>query len=414
MRKIYLLAFALIGAISNVFTAQAEDENVNLPLSYNTTGEASYVAARNEAPYNQIVSNNADQKKSAVEAFFATDQWIGERRLVWGTGQAKKGGTGTDIDLVNITATGFDYKGRSGISGEFVAQIYDMEHAASSVSVSFNAGGTVTNTTFTIWKIRNGVATMIASTSGNFSTTEKNTITANSADINKNDRLVLMWTGSTTGYVVNITDFEASYTHVPETYNLTIGPSNWATIYLDFKATIPENVKVYGVKVSDDGKKALLEEVTGVIDANKGYLVNGTATSHTFAESNADASTVRTDMLGSVTDIYVPSAAYVLANGTSGVGFYKTELNKDSEGHDAAAGSATHFKNNANKAYLPAGSSEARVLTFDFDGNAETGINAVEIEEAAPANAAIYDLSGRRVQSAKSGLYIVNGKKIIK
>ena len=53
-------------------------------------------------------------------------------------------------------------------------------------------------------------------------------------------------------------------------------------------------------------------------------------------------------------------------------------------------------------------------MTFDFDDNAETGINAVEIEEAAPANAAIYDLSGRRVQSAKSGLYIINGKKVIK
>ena len=77
---------------------------------------------------------------------------------------------------------------------------------------------------------------------------------------------------------------------------------------------------------------------------------------------------------------------------------------------------STHFKNNANKAYLPASAvpGNARVLTFNFDDNAETGINAVEIEEAAPANAAIYDLSGRRVQNAKSGLYIINGKKVIK
>ena len=411
MKKLYLLAFALIGAISNVFTAQAEDENVNLPLSYNTTGEASFVGAQNDSPYNQIVTGNADQKKSAVEAFFADDQLIGERRLVWGTGQQTKQ---YGIDLTNITATGFDYKGRGGISGEFVAQIYDMEHAASSVSVSFNAGGTVTSTTFSIWKIRNRVATLIASTSGDFSKTEKNTITANDADINKNDRLILIWTGKSGGLDVNITNFEASYTHVPETYNLTIGPSNWATIYLDFKATIPNNVKVYGVKVSGDGTKALLEEVTGVIDAKKGYLVNGDATSHSFAETklNAEASTVETDMLGSVTDTYVAGAAYVLASGTSGVvGFYKASLNKDENGGTGSS----HFKNNANRAYLPipvAGG--ARVLTFDFDGNAETGINAVEIEEAAPANAAIYDLSGRRVQSAKSGLYIINGKKIIK
>ena len=412
MKKIYLLAFALIGAISNVFTAQAQAENVDLPLSWyaEITAQASFVQAQNASPYNQIVTGNDEQKKAAVKAFFADNTWIGDRRLVWGTGQQT---SGYGLDLENITSTGFDYKGRSGISGEFVAQIYDMEHAASSVTVSFNAGGTVNNTTFSIWKISGGVATKLASTSANFST--ENTITAPDANIQKQDRLVLMWTSmSSGGAVVKITNFSASYTHVPETYNLPIGPSKWATIYLDFKATIPENVKVYGVKVSGDGKKALLEEVTGVIDAKKGYLVNGNETSYSFAETevNAVASTVETDMLGSVTDTYVPGAAYVLANGTSGVGFYKTKLNKDENGGSGES----HFKNNAHKAYLPipAGSSEARVLTFDFDGNAETGINAVEIEEAAPVNAAIYDLSGRRVQSAKSGLYIINGKKVIK
>lgn len=411
MKKIYLLAVALIGAISNVFTAQAED--VNLPLSYNTTGEASYVAARNESPYREIVSGNAEQKKSAVEAFFATNEWIGERRLVWGTGQAKKGGNpATDIDLVNITETGFDYKGRSGISGEFVAQIYDMEHAASSVSVSFNAGGNVSSTTFTIWKIRNGEATMIASTSSDFSSIEKNYITANNAEINKNDRLILMWTGNTAGKVVNITDFEASYTHVPETYNLTIGPSNWATIYLDFKATIPGNVKVYGVKVSGDGTKALLEEVTGVIDAKKGYLVNGNETSYSFAETelNAVASTVETDMLGSVNDSYVPGEAYVLANFADVIGFYKATLNKN----EAGEAGETHFLNNANKAYLPApAGAESRFLVFNFGDDNATAIENIQGAENA-TNALVYDLAGRRVQSAKSGLYIINGKKVIK
>ena len=167
------------------------------------------------------------------------------------------------------------------------------------------------------------------------------------------------------------------------------------------------------MKANAAGTKAQLTEVSGVIAANKGYLVNGAETSYTFVQSNAEASTVRTDMLGSVTDTYIDGEAYVLANGTSGVGFYKTELNKDSEGNDATE-SASHFKNNAHKAYLPIPVGGARVLTFDFDDNAETGINAVEIEAAAPANAAIYDLSGRRVQSAKSGLYIINGKKVIK
>ena len=65
------------------------------------------------------------------------------------------------------------------------------------------------------------------------------------------------------------------------------------------------------------------------------------------------------------------------------------------------------------KCYLTVPESTARVFYFSSD-DVETGINAVETEEAAPANAVIYDLSGRRVQGAKSGLYIVNGKKVIK
>ena len=100
---------------------------------------------------------------------------------------------------------------------------------------------------------------------------------------------------------------------------------------------------------------------------------------------------------------------YVLAaNDSNKAGFYRAKLNQE--------GGA--FQNNATKAYLSldtvSNPNPARVLTFNFDDNTETGINAVEIEEAAPANAAIYDLSGRRVQSAKSGLYIINGKKVIK
>ena len=186
----------------------------------------------------------------------------------------------------------------------------------------------------------------------------------------------------------------------------------WSSIYLDYNAAIPTGVKAYAVSANWAENKAVLTEITeGALAATNGYLLSAeTAGKYFFAKSTGEASTVTTDLTGSVTDTYVEGVAYVLANGTSGVGFYKAELNKDENGGNGES----HFKNNANKAYLPAGSSEARVLTFDFDGNTETGINAVEIEEAAPANAAIYDLSGRRVQSAKSGLYIINGKKVIK
>lgn len=95
--------------------------------------------------------------------------------------------------------------------------------------------------------------------------------------------------------------------------------------------------------------------------------------------------------------------SYVLAKNGQKVGFFKVT------GDDV--------KCPQYKCYLTPDEGEnensARAFYFSSD-DVETGINAVEIEEATPANAVIYDLSGRRVQSAKSGLYIVNGKKVIK
>ena len=114
---------------------------------------------------------------------------------------------------------------------------------------------------------------------------------------------------------------------------------------------------------------------------------------------------VTSELSGTYADEYIDQDAYVLSRVSGKVGFYKARMNQQ---NNAA------FLNNGFKAYLPASGAGARFLTFDFDDNAETGINAVEIEETAPANAAIYDLSGRRVQNAKSGLYIINGKKVIK
>ena len=50
------------------------------------------------------------------------------------------------------------------------------------------------------------------------------------------------------------------------------------------------------------------------------------------------------------------------------------------------------------------------VKAFVF-GDEETAIKSVEAENASEA---IYDLSGRRVSKALKGLYIINGKKVVK
>lgn len=410
MRKIYLLAFALIGAISNVFTAQAQAEEVALNLS------DSYKFLSGSFGNQDVCGNRGGNGgwflplANGVLSVFANDNFVSETSLVFGNAQGKND-TGANTDFTKISADAFSFYGRQGWSGEFVGQTYVLENNIKSVNVSFNISGDVSNTSFSIWGISGGSATMLKSSERSWTAGPQNIIAEN-VSLSAGDRLVLIWAASSRYQKVTVESFSASYTKAePKSYNLSIGNTGWATIYLDFNATIPSGVNVYGVTANAEGTKAQLTEVSDVIAANKGYLVKGEATSYTFVQSNAEASTVGTDMLGSVTDSYVPGPAYVLSEGASGVGFYKALLNKNETGGTGES----HFKNNANKAYLPAPApGGARVLTFNFDDNAETGINAVEIEEAAPANAAIYDLSGRRVQSAKSGLYIINGKKVIK
>ena len=88
------------------------------------------------------------------------------------------------------------------------------------------------------------------------------------------------------------------------------------------------------------------------------------------------------------------------------VGFYKPILNCNAQGGEGT----THFLNNANKAYLvlPAPSGVA-AYSFSF-GDGATAVDGVF--ENVDAATGIYDLTGRRIEKAEKGIYIVNGKKL--
>lgn len=149
----------------------------------------------------------------------------------------------------------------------------------------------------------------------------------------------------------------------------------------------------------------------GALEQNVPYIIEATPGSK-FTIIGWDKGSRGTHKQGYLTGVLTNDGAnisvdsgssYVLAKKEGKVGFFKV------------TGDAV--KCPQYKCYLTvptsAPASGARAFYFSSD-DVETGINAVEIEEATPANAVIYDLSGRRVQSAKSGLYIVNGKKVIK
>lgn len=201
-------------------------------------------------------------------------------------------------------------------------------------------------------------------------------------------------------------------------HELTVTAAEWATLVLGYNAAIPEGVTAYAVS-SVDAESATLTEVEGVLPANTPVLLNAPAADYAFVLSTETPAVVENNVLdGCTIDRHVYEDCYVLGNGTAGVGFYKAKynVNTDSsndivegEGEDAVTTPTYEaVLSNAFKAFLVA-PTNAQALRFNFGGTTaiESVVNGIN------ANAAIYDLSGRRVEKATKGIYIVNGKKMI-
>ncbi|MBR2400466.1 MAG: hypothetical protein IKB03_01740 [Tidjanibacter sp.] len=199
-----------------------------------------------------------------------------------------------------------------------------------------------------------------------------------------------------------------------ESLPVTITSAGYATFYCPVAVSLPaEGLKAYYVS-STTNDKAQMTEITGVIPANTGVILQGVANTYDLT-IGGEAESVTNKLNGTVASEYISTPSYVLsAQGDPAVaGFYKAMLNftvADGIGTKVTE-NGTHFLNNGFKAYLPADGNNARSLVFDF--GTETGIESIEGENG-NVKAEIYDLAGRRVQNAQKGLYIVNGKKLIK
>ena len=183
---------------------------------------------------------------------------------------------------------------------------------------------------------------------------------------------------------------------------LTVGEAGWATANFPFAVTLPTGVKAYVVSAAANGV-ATLTEVTGTVPAQTPVLINAAATTYDLAISAEAAEPVSGNLLSGTlfaTSVPADTRAYILVkDATHDVGFY---LMKDD---DRTIG--------ANKAYLTLPASvDVTSLSLKLDGGL-TGINGVEV--SAGADAPVYDLQGRRLpQVPEKGIYIQNGKKIMK
>lgn len=179
-----------------------------------------------------------------------------------------------------------------------------------------------------------------------------------------------------------------------ESLPLSVGAAGYATLIAPVALEIPAGVEVYTAAFEDG--KAKLTSISDVIPANVGVVVKAAQGTYNFNITTTE--NVATSALRGVPNtenVASESAAFILANGKHGVGFYKlSSANRTIHGF---------------RAFYTAPAEAQAVSAFLLEDNV-TGIE--EIETSADKTP-IYDLSGRRVAKAEKGVYIQNGRKIV-
>ncbi len=171
------------------------------------------------------------------------------------------------------------------------------------------------------------------------------------------------------------------------------GDSYYATAYMPFGVT-PSGATAYTAGTVADGVMPLTEATS--VAAGTAVVLIGSSSSATLTIGDVDGAASSSTLSGKYVDTTVDANSVLTLGAVNSVaGFYTY--------------SGTTLS--ANKAYLE-GSSSAVRFSLGFD-NTTDGISAVD-SESNTQNDEVYDLSGRRVQKAVKGLYIVNGKKVIK
>ena len=201
-------------------------------------------------------------------------------------------------------------------------------------------------------------------------------------------------------YTLEVTFVESTEQEVPV---FVSAKNRYGTLIVPFDAELPAGLKAYTVDGADGTSLTLT--AASSIQANTAYVIENTIAEdiNTTIKGTVVKGYEQGNTTGLLTGVYTkteaPVGCYVLQNHDGVVAFYRVD-----------GGLTTGLSVGANRCYLNMGSNSSEVKAFYLDGQA-TGIENLEM---AADKAVIYDLSGRRVSKAQKGLYIVNGKKVMK
>lgn len=181
---------------------------------------------------------------------------------------------------------------------------------------------------------------------------------------------------------------------------LTVKETGWATLILPFNAEISDDITLYSCTEVSESNELVLVEAESIV-ANTPYIVKGVeGATKTYDFAGYGLATADTYTAGLLTGVYKQTTAtantYVLQNHDGEVAFYLVGEVLPEIG--------------ANRCFLTAQSATAPMFSLER-GEGTTSIEDVELTNE---NVVIYDLAGRRVEKMEKGVYIVNGKKVIR
>lgn len=204
----------------------------------------------------------------------------------------------------------------------------------------------------------------------------------------------------------------------PETLTISVSDAGYATYFADKAWVVADNMKV-GFVTGVENKNLAIDwkYATGsIVPANTAVLIQADAKEYVCEVSNSEEAAPAENLLkGSVSEVTTEGENCL---------FYKLSYDNNGEnlGFYWAAENGTAFTNGAHKAYLALPTEIAKnTRGFDLEGDGTTGINQI-VNGQALVNVYTIDgilvrkqvLENQALNGLKKGIYIVNGKKVIK
>ena len=221
------------------------------------------------------------------------------------------------------------------------------------------------------------------------------------------DQRLAYWTGGAD----NGSTFTATQVLPPSLITYNVFESNgYTTLYVDYPIEVT-NAKVYTGQRNDAQTSVEMTLATdNIIPANTGVVLVreglDAVSNQTYTISNVPGTVAKGDISGTTTAIALTDdtrnnyRVFGLSNASpQSLGFFRPSSRVE--------------RIPANKAFYDLTGSGVQGFVLSFDGM-ETGIALEQIMQPLPeAHEPAYDLSGRRVNHAAKGIYIIGGKKVI-